>query len=434
MTYYKSFNAEALELSRSLPEEQSELYKRHFVPLPLEKFEEAMKNVSLDEDEPEILKGIAQELFDKLKIKFDLIVGATSHIDNRHSKDLRVVNISEIPEERFDRKMYKSADDKLVAFIHAHTKKIIFVEIPDSKTAELSVLFVNSSRPFTTQVFVDVGRSASLNLFEWYASCTKEKSLLGALHEVSLGPYAKSEINVVHNEDKNTYIVGFTKGKVEEKGTLRMNYAYNGGASTRVKNEISASGYGADNRVVELVMGSGEQKFDISTVIANLAQDTVSDLESKAALADSTFCVLKGFANVGESAKGSRSFVNERGILLSKKAYLSSIPGMSINNADVRATHSSATAPVDADSLFYLMSRGADSAVATRLIVAGFFANSVSKIRSPIMKLAVSSLMHEKINNKKFGETPMMDLSSVWAEQTAAQDMFEGHYKYRTQK
>ena len=150
---------------------------------------------------------------------------------------------------------------------------------------------------------------------------------------------------------------------------------------------------------------------------------------------DKAVCILTGFANVGENASGSRSFVNERGILLDKRAYMSSIPGMSINNSNVKATHSSATAPVDEDLLFYLMSRGANETVAKKLVISGFFSNSIAKISSPIVKEAVASLMHEKINNKVFGTIPKMDISSIWFDPKAAQaqGMFEGHYKYREQ-
>jgi Fe-S cluster assembly scaffold protein SufB len=435
LEFYRSFNAEALELSKSLPEEQNELYKRYFVPLPLEKFADKIADSDGGEAEEKVLKEISLKMYENLNISFDLVIGSTKCIINQKNKYIKIVEINELTEDHLREKMYKSGEDKTVAFIHAHSRKIIFIEVPAGEHADINLLFVNTDVPLATQVLINTGKDSGLNIFEWYASKTKEESLSGVLHEVRIGSYGKAEINMVHNEDANTYVLGFSKGKVKENGHLKVNYIYNGGLSTKSKNEIMADGYMAKSNVIEMVMGSGEQKFDLNTIISNIDKDTVSDLESKAVLMDSAVCLLKGFAMIGDDASGSRSFVNERGILLDKRAYMSSIPGMSINNSNVKATHSSATAPVDEDLLFYIMSRGATETVAKKLLISGFFSSSIAKMESAIVKSAVASLMNEKINGKKFGMIPKLDISSIWFDPKAAQaDMFEGHYKYREQK
>lgn len=432
MSYYKSFNAEALELSKSLPEEQSELYKRYFIPLPLQNFIPKMNGDGGAEEEA-LLKDLSRTALANLSIRFDALFGSSRHIINESNKHIRVVPIHELTEEHLANKMFKSKEDKLIAFIHAYTRRIVFIDIPQGEKVDINLLFANTDIPFTTQVVVNVAKDAKLNLFEWYASRTSGKSFLGVMHEINVGAYANADVSLVHNEDANTYIANFSKGNVSDNGLLNVNYIYNGGLSARAKNEVSAKGFQAKSNLIELVMGSGEQKFDLNTIIANLGKDTVSDLESKAALMDTSACMLKGFADVGDNASGSRSFVNERGILLDKKAYMSSIPGMSIKNSNVKATHSSATAPVDDDSLFYLMSRGANDTTAKRLLIAGFFSSSIAKMQNPLVKSAVSSLMFEKINNKRFGTIPKENLSSIWAH-SSSEDMFEGHYKYRQQK
>jgi Fe-S cluster assembly scaffold protein SufB len=432
LKYYESFNTEALELSKSLPDEKSELYKRYSTPLPLERFvDEGGKSTG----EEASLRSLEKKILDTLKIRFDLVFGSTWHVVN-NGKFIRVIDAGDLTEERMSNKMYKSGEDKAVAFIHAYSRKIVFVDVPDGESAEVNVLVANTDAPLSTQVLINVGRESRLSLFEWHASETTRDSFAGVLHEVHVGKYGKAEVNLVHNEDANTYVVGFSKGKIDDNGLLKVNYIYNGGLSVKSKNEMSAAGYAARSEVIEMVMGSGEQKFDLNTVIANVDKDTVSDLESKAVLMDSAVCLLKGFANVGENASGSRSFVNERGILLDKRAYMSSIPGMSINNSNVKATHSSATAPIEEDLLFYLMSRGTDAVTAKKLIVSGFFSNSIAKMESAIVKEAAVSLMNEKINNKVFGTIPKMDISSIWFDEKAvhAQGMFAGHYKYRDQK
>jgi Fe-S cluster assembly scaffold protein SufB len=426
-----------MELSKTLPEEQSELYKRYFLPLPLDQISKSLldaENGGLEEEEG--LRSLSKTFSENLQVKADAVIGSTKHFFERQNEFVRILNSNEVTEEQLADKGYKSSEDKLVALIHATSRKYVFINVPDKKKAAINLLFANFMAPLAVQVIVKVGREAELSLFEWYSSKTngKAKSMMGVLHEVDVGPYAKSEINIVHNEDFNTYVLNFSKCRTAESGRLGMNYVYNGGFNTRAKNELYADGFASRNDVMELIMGSAEQKFDLNTVISNVGQDTVSDLGSRAALMDGSACLLKGFANVETDAKGSRSFVNERGILLDKTASMSSIPGMSIKNANVRATHSSATAPIDAESEFYLMSKGADSTTARKLMISGFFSAGISKMESPVAKSVVASLIHEKINNKKFGTMPKLDISNIWFASSGEADIFEGHYKYRDLK
>ena len=49
------------------------------------------------------------------------------------------------------------------------------------------------------------------------------------------------------------------------------------------------------------------------------------------------------------------------------------MPNLEIENNDVHCSHASAVGPIDEEQRFYLESRGVPTAVAERLIVAGFF-------------------------------------------------------------
>ncbi|MCL5430626.1 MAG: SufD family Fe-S cluster assembly protein [Candidatus Marsarchaeota archaeon] len=433
MKQYNSMSTEALELVNTLPEEQNELYKKHFVPIPLDRF---IKEIKTGENPHEVeeLRELSNVLDKKLGVKSDILIGSTVTVSQNRTKHVKVINLKDVTEDHLLGKMHNSNEDRLVAFMHAYSRHFVFIEVPEGETAHVNLLFANIDAPLTAQVLINVGRGATLDLFEWNASKTKSQSLLGVMHEIRLESHSKADVNIVHNEDNNTWLLNHTKGKLNDNSVLNANYVYNGGCNSRAKNEFDAFGYSANSRIIEMIMGSREQKFDINTVITNTGEGTVSDLESKASGSNNSGSILKGFANVGDNARNSKSFVNERGLLLDKSAYIISIPGMSINNANVKATHSSATAPVDEDSMFYMMSRGTDAITAKRLLVAGFFAGSIAKISNPLVREVASSLMCEKINTGTFGNIPKLDTSALWIGHSYGGDMFEGHYKYRDRK
>ena len=181
------------------------------------------------------------------------------------------------------------------------------------------------------------------------------------------------------------------------------------------------------------MFGAESQKFDIGTQVVNSGIDTSVSLESKAALMDSSFCIMKGFAKVRKGAAQSKSYVHERGILLSSEARVYGLPDMSVDESDVKATHSSATSPVDEEAVFYLMSKGIDEVGVRKLLVTGFFAISISKIKNNLMKEFSMSLINSKLENKSYGEVPDMNARNVWIapSDSAESDPFRGHYKYR---
>jgi Fe-S cluster assembly scaffold protein SufB len=430
MEYYQSFLSEAQENYATLPDEKSELYKRYSVNVPLEEFSKRinLKPHGAGKGEAEEL---CKELKEKLGIVIDVTIDGSVQISDGASRFVRSLDVHGLTEEALKQKMFSNRESKQVAFIHAHTKEILQIEIPSGETAGINMLFTNSDTPLVTQVLIKAGKGSKLNLLEWYGSKATKESMVNVMHEVSIQEYAKTEINMIHNEDWRTFSAGSSKFVIGDNAELEFNSIYNGGLLTKVKSEVISEGYASKSRITEMVMGSSTQVFDINTTIVNANRDTASELESKGALADQSRCLLKGFADIRENAPGSRSFVHERGILLSKDARMDSIPGMSIKNSDVKATHSSAVAPVDEEALFYLMSRGASLTDARLLLVSGFFSGSLSKITDSTVKEAVASLIHEKIYTKSFGSVPKATMSGLWTESRSESSIFKGHYKYR---
>ena len=66
--------------------------------------------------------------------------------------------------------------------------------------------------------------------------------------------------------------------------------------------------------------------------------------------------------------------------MLSEHSRADSIPGLEIEADDVRCTHGSTTAKVDAEQVFYAQCRGFTRNEAVRLIVTGFFQQIFDRI------------------------------------------------------
>jgi Fe-S cluster assembly protein SufD len=429
LQHYNEFVRESIEQYDKLPQESSELYKRHYINIPFDLKSFINNPESSDKVD---FKVAIDDWFAKLGIKFDIALGSADFVIGSQNQFIKVES-SEKVNDPFANELYKSSEDKYVAYINAYSDKTIIIEIPEGESASINMLIMNSNMPLNARIFVKVGKNAKLNVFEYYGSYSDKPTSLGIIHEITLETDAYLELNELHNENSNTLALSFCKNTSGDNSHLKLNSFYNGGTHTRVRNVIDANGKESEIDVQEVVFGSESQKFDINTIIVNNAPRTQASLESKAALMDSSFCILKGFAKILKGAEKSRSYVHERGILLDKGAKVYGLPDMAVDENDVKATHSSATSPVDPESVFYLMSKGIDDIGVKRLLIAGFFANSLSKMQNNLIKELSMSLINSKLEKKIYGEMPKMDSRNIWIGTTDSvdKDIFKGHYKYR---
>lgn len=424
---YEEFAKEAITYYEKLPQEKSELYKRHYLHIPFE-----LKNYIAQKEEHSNLES-AIEKFKQLPVKFDAVIGSDECKINQENETIKIKSVNELDGTELKNKLHNNEDDKYMAFVHAYTKNFIFIEVSEGKTVDLNLLFLNSINSLNFQLFINVGANSKLNLFELYQSDSDSTSSVGAMQELVAGNSSSIEINSIHNENSNTVVLGFTRNRIGSDSTFRFNSFYNGGSHTRIRNRIESSEHKSNVEVNEVVFGSKTQKFDIYTYLVNAAQDTNASLESKAALMNTSYCILKGFAKVIKGANRSRSYVHERGILLDKGAKIVGLPDLSVDENDVKATHSSATAPVDSEAIFYLMSKGIDEPGVRRLLVNAFFTSSLTKIKNNIMKELAMSLVQEKLRTGEFGLMPKLETKDIWVAATdvVEKDIFKGHYKYR---
>ena len=132
---------------------------------------------------------------------------------------------------------------------------------------------------------------------------------------------------------------------------------------------------------VEIVFGTDEQLFDLTSYTRHLGRDTTGNLLSKGALLDSARSYMKGLITIEKSAIGTDSFLGEFGMNLSKATRAVAIPSLEIDQPDCRrAAHSSSVGPIDPNQLFYLESRGIPPVEARKFIVLGFLEPVVARV------------------------------------------------------
>jgi len=82
--------------------------------------------------------------------------------------------------------------------------------------------------------------------------------------------------------------------------------------------------------------------------------------------------VLKGKILIQKDAIGANAFLRFGVLLLGKNAKAEVNPELEILTNDVKASHAASVGQVDAEQIFYLMSRGINKEESVKLIVEAF--------------------------------------------------------------
>ena len=166
-------------------------------------------------------------------------------------------------------------------------------------------------------------------------------------------------------------------------------------AKSRVDNRLAGNGSSVEQ--VEIVFGSDDQLFDLTSYTRHVGEDTTGLLTSKAAMLDRSRSYIKGLTSIERSAHGTDSFLGEFGMLLSRESRSVTIPSLEIDQPDCRrAGHASSVGPIDTNQLFYLESRGIDPDAARKFIVLGFLEPVVARVPLEAERDRLRALLEEK--------------------------------------
>lgn len=146
--------------------------------------------------------------------------------------------------------------------------------------------------------------------------------------------------------------------------------------------EVLHSEGDADIRLYSANRLSGNQVLDQHTRQIHTSGHSASDLLYKNVVDENATAIFAGNIFVGPGAHNTDAYQSNRNMLLSEKATVHSLPGLEILADKVRCSHGSASAPMDEEQLFYLLSRGIPRHEAQLLVADGFLADATDRFLS----------------------------------------------------
>jgi Fe-S cluster assembly protein SufD len=144
-------------------------------------------------------------------------------------------------------------------------------------------------------------------------------------------------------------------------------------ATTYGRIEIDVSLHrGARFELHAATIGAGDSNNEIVTTVRHLEPDAVSRQTVRTVLGDQAVGTYLGKVAVARGADGTDAEQSVKAILLDRGATANAKPELEIYADDVKCAHGATVGELDAQQLFYAMSRGLDPASARALLLEGF--------------------------------------------------------------
>lgn len=323
-------------------------------------------------------------------------------------------------------------EDKMEALNNSIFNSGVFIYVPINTNITIpmrSIFLINKSNSSMfnkTIVFVDEG--SHLNFVEEVHSNGSTGSLYSENLEVFVRQNATANLIFLQNSDNETD--NFINRKIFSNGKTSTVASNLGGRFTRYRIESYLNYDGAEVINNELFFGNYQQKFDMFSKLTHMAPNTHGKVVSKALLKGKSEALFKGIIKILKEAKNTQAYLSEHSIMLDKECKSNSIPSLEIETDSVKATHSASTQQMDAEQIFYLMSRGLTEEQARKSIALGFIEPFLKSVPSSSFKKCVESILEDRWNNVQ-GRVNIADMSDYVEGKDKDSNLFVGHYKYR---
>ena len=170
------------------------------------------------------------------------------------------------------------------------------------------------------------------------------------------------------------------RAEIGEGASLTVTTLAAGQADSRLDGEIRLTGDAAFAEAGGALLARGRQRHDANLVVRHDGIGGMSRQVWRSVADDQATCSIAARVEVARDAQKSDGEQSLRGLLLARTATINVKPELEIFADDVKCAHGATVGELDADALFYLMSRGVPDEEAKALLTGAFVAGAIDRI------------------------------------------------------
>ena len=206
--------------------------------------------------------------------------------------------------------------------------------------------------------------------------CTAPTYSRDSLHvgvvEIVVEKNAHVRYTTIQNWSNNILNLVTQRARVGENGFMEWVDGNIGSMTTMKYPACILEGDYARGSTITIAVAKKGQYQDSGARMIHIGKHTSSNIVSKSVVSQGGVANFRGTVRMHENAQGSKSHVECDTLILDDISRSDTIPHNQIKNDDSFIEHEATVSKINADQLFYLMSRGLSEKEATQMIIMGF--------------------------------------------------------------
>ncbi len=198
--------------------------------------------------------------------------------------------------------------------------------------------------------------------------------------DISLGEGARLERIVITDEPADAVSVATCHVAVEGEAHFAQTVLASGARLQRVETDVRHPGAAARVRLDGVYLLGERRHADLTSVVDHEGPGGATAQLTKGVVAGQGRGVFQGRITVRAGADGTDARMGHHALLLSDRAEVDAKPELEIWADDVQCAHGNTVGALDADALFYAMSRGLPEPDARAMLTEAFVGEVVARI------------------------------------------------------
>jgi len=303
-------------------------------------------------------------------------------------------------EARLHLAQYAPQSNPFVALNTAFLSTVACFEVPRGAVLEqpIEITFDTASAApcaYHPRSLILVGANAQCKIVETYRGTGRY--FTNAVTEIVAGEGAVVDHYKIQREDSSAFHVATMAAQLGRSANFSTHSISLGGALVRNDVNVVLS-EGTEATVNGLYIVNGTQHIDNHTSIDHAKPHGTSHELYKGILDDRSSAVFNGRIIVRKDAQKTDSKQTNKNLVLSDDAVIDTKPELQILADDVRCTHGATIGQLDAESLFYLQSRGIGKQQARSLLTYAFAQDVIDRIQVADLREQLEKFLFEKFH------------------------------------
>lgn len=279
----------------------------------------------------------------------------------------------------------------------------VFLYVPKNVNIEIPIQAVfymdNAQATFAPHVLLIAEANSQVQYVDHYLS---DMSIVDAyvhngISEVFVKPEASVTYASIHHLDQQATDMMMRRAIVENNGRIEwiIGEVQAGYAASETTSILQGHGSTSDTKVI--CVGNNKQKINVTTKAVHFGKYSDSQMSTRTVMRESATAIVNGITKIEKGATKANGEQTERVLMLSPQARGDVNPILLIDEDDVTAGHAASAGQVNAEQVYYMMSRGIPRAEVENLIIHGFLTPVIEQLPSKHLQQLLTHYIERKL-------------------------------------